>query len=959
MPSPNQKNRGSQWRKWDLHVHTPESRETLGDNWDTFVEHLIDCAKAHGVSAIATADYFTLEGYRKLLAYYNAATHTLAANGKSVPLYIVPGVELRLNSFNAQGHSINLHVFFDPDCSPDFLKHIFLEQLKLNYRGSEIPLNPQGLWAIGKSVSDGSALRLDEDFGAVSDAVKKSYVRKALGVATLNYADITEALKAIDDIFQRQKVSRKKYLVCVVGKGHGGISSLKWFEDTDSTKFSRAGLIREHLTHEADVIFSNDPSDRKFYLGQHPDTPESEVQARFSNLKPCVWGCDGDSLPTLLHPSNGNTRDYTWIKADASFEGLKQITYEPEQRVIVQQDDPSEQNTYAKVDTLELDFPDDLKIRDKESNETTPFCLQGKQEVSFSPNLTCVIGGRGSGKSTIVHLLFNLVSKRDTTRLTKLNSPLSNLQCGSKDELGKIASLSKCNVPANTEFFLQNEVEKFAKDISEMSALIRTRLYGLSTLDDSRKSLQQIEVEWKATAGDVDRLISAYDEITRIDSENEATTKQRDTLKAQTEVISSTEYKELQREIEDIATSITAFETYEKEYKRLATEISTLMKSASRLDWSKFGGQDALTGLSADLMKRQAEIKASFDAAKAKYDAADYSAKSVQKKAELKAFLTNKGLSPENIGELAAASEQIASLEQEIKDLQQERTPHSETFESKEATLAAYRQAHASYKAEFEAVASKLHSGLKTLKFDNQQALISFQLKMNMQPLKDGIAEFVKKSNSSRLSLRSDSIQTVIFGDAKDDDLLRIVTDKTALVDSINKSETADAHTQVLQELANQPEFVERMHLRMQRNYFDIQSIQIQTKLGDKSLQNTSFGERCGIVIAIALVAGTNPIIIDQPEDNLDGKYISTVLVPLIREQKRRRQIILVTRDANIVIGGDSELVLILDKNEKGTSLVPASIESQSARQQYIWILDGGEQAFQKREERYCITRSS
>lgn len=83
------------------------------------------------------------------------------------------------------------------------------------------------------------------------------------------------------------------------------------------------------------------------------------------------------------------------------------------------------------------------------------------------------------------------------------------------------------------------------------------------------------------------------------------------------------------------------------------------------------------------------------------------------------------------------------------------------------------------------------------------------------------------------------------------------------------------------------------------------------------------------------------------------------MLVPLIREQKRRRQIILVTRDANIVIGGDSELVLILDKNEKGTALVPASIESRSARQQYIWILDGGEQAFQKREERYCITRTA
>src|SRR5205085_6586887 len=118
----------------------------------------------------------------------------------------------------------------------------------------------------------------------------------------------------------------------------------------------------------------------------------------------------------------------------------------------------------------------------------------------------------------------------------------------------------------------------------------------------------------------------------------------------------------------------------------------------------------------------------------------------------------------------------------------------------------------------------------------------------------------------------------------------------------------------VLQELLSNKTFQQRLHLEMQRSCYDIENIRVQTKLGEKSLQNTSFGERCGIVIAIALVAGTNPIVIDQPEDNLDGKYISNVLVPLVREQKQKRQIILVTRDANIVIGGDAELIIILKK---------------------------------------------
>ena len=181
------------------------------------------------------------------------------------------------------------------------------------------------------------------------------------------------------------------------------------------------------------------------------------------------------------------------------------------------------------------------------------------------------------------------------------------------------------------------------------------------------------------------------------------------------------------------------------------------------------------------------------------------------------------------------------------------------------------------------------------------------------------------------MSLRVDFVQNVIFGSGTTqvDDL---VQDKSKIVKVVNASNVADAHTQILQELVADPVFVEKFHLRLHCRYYDIQDIQVQTRLGDKSLQSTSFGERCGIVIAIVLVAGTNPIVIDQPEDNLDGRYISNVLVPLIREQKQHRQIVLVTRDANIVVGGDSELMVILTKEPKGTGIVPATIENKDRR---------------------------
>ncbi|MBM4064613.1 MAG: hypothetical protein FJ266_03065 [Planctomycetes bacterium] len=257
------------------------------------------------------------------------------------------------------------------------------------------------------------------------------------------------------------------------------------------------------------------------------------------------------------------------------------------------------------------------------------------------------------------------------------------------------------------------------------------------------------------------------------------------------------------------------------------------------------------------------------------------------------------------------------------------------------------------YKYEFFKVSEKLQKSLAGLHFDTNKTQITFHPKTNDQLLKDALVEFIKNNNRSKTTLSSDSIQTVLFSPSIS--ISELVDNKDKIIDVVNSSDRATIHTQVLQDLLSDPVFLEKMHLRMQMNHFDIKNIQVQTKLGDKLLQNTSFGERCGIVIAIVLVAGTNPIVIDQPEDNLDGKFISNVLVPLIREQKLNRQIILVTRDANIVIGGDAELILILETEDCGTLMLPSSIENKNARSTYIWILDGGEKAFQKREEKYSI----
>lgn len=175
--------------------------------------------------------------------------------------------------------------------------------------------------------------------------------------------------------------------------------------------------------------------------------------------------------------------------------------------------------------------------------------------------------------------------------------------------------------------------------------------------------------------------------------------------------------------------------------------------------------------------------------------------------------------------------------------------------------------------------------------------------------------------------------------------------------DQINAFSGTEKPKTVVQELLSDGVFLERLHLRMIARCFDIDNVHVVTKLGAKQLKNTSFGERCGIVIAIVLVAGTNPIIIDQPEDHLDGKFISSVLVPLIRQQKTNRQIILITRDANIVVGGDAELIHILETQNNTTTITPSTLENTTCRERYIWILDGGAEAFANREQKYEIAQ--
>lgn len=132
----------------------------------------------------------------------------------------------------------------------------------------------------------------------------------------------------------------------------------------------------------------------------------------------------------------------------------------------------------------------------------------------------------------------------------------------------------------------------------------------------------------------------------------------------------------------------------------------------------------------------------------------------------------------------------------------------------------------------------------------------------------------------------------------------------------------------------------------------------ISLKVGDKfkSMDNLSKGQQCTALLNILLVENKDPLIIDQPEDNLDNAYIADSLVASIRNNKINRQYIFATHNANIPVFGDAELIIGLveeDGQGKINGHAIGSIDNKQVMNQVVNILEGGETAFKIRKEKY------
>ena len=133
-----------------------------------------------------------------------------------------------------------------------------------------------------------------------------------------------------------------------------------------------------------------------------------------------------------------------------------------------------------------------------------------------------------------------------------------------------------------------------------------------------------------------------------------------------------------------------------------------------------------------------------------------------------------------------------------------------------------------------------------------------------------------------------------------------------------------------------------------------------------RNFDDLSTGQKATVALLILLLESDAPLIVDQPEDDLDNRFITENVIPRIRKEKGRRQFIFATHNANVPVLGDAELILgLTSEGEPGDSgdanigkaeIDPkhmGSIDSPSVRRLVEEILEGGEEAFERRRRKY------
>jgi hypothetical protein len=300
--------RGSEWRKWDLHVHTPSSivesykGSSEDEKWENFIKDLENLPPEFKVLGIN--DYLFIDGYRKVLEYKNKGRL------QNIEL-ILPVIEFRIEKF--AGHKdfkkINFHIIFSNELTPDIIQQQFLNALTSQYK-----LSPGLNGIIWNGVITKESLI---DLGKkIKESIPEDKLKDYSSDFEEGFNNLSLDEKNLYDVLERNTYLKGKYLTAI---GKTEWESLAWNDQSIATK--------KDIINKVDIVFISAENVDKYILAKKKLT-EQQVNNLLLDCSDAHYNSDSNQKDRI-------GKCFTWIKADPTFEGLRQIIYEPEERVFI------------------------------------------------------------------------------------------------------------------------------------------------------------------------------------------------------------------------------------------------------------------------------------------------------------------------------------------------------------------------------------------------------------------------------------------------------------------------------------------------------------------------------------------------------------------------------------------------------------------------------------------------
>lgn len=924
--------RGSEWRKWDLHVHTPDTKLNNGyrvksdeDVWDKFCEEL----ESSDVQVFGITDYFSVENY---FAFMERHRKKFPQSTK----VFFPNIELRLNeSVNKSQEEVNLHLIFRSNISQEKLEE-FLRKLKTEITDT----HERKLTCI--------ELETEDQFQS----------------CTVTRDSINDAF---NDTFGK-KVLRESYMVIVTAANNDGLRP--------QSGMRRKANITDQIDKFSDAYFGGSQNSTYFLNDGRLEDSSQKI-----SKKPVFSGSDVHNFDDLVAwcgktvNVNGTNKEITWVKADPTYEGLMQTLIEPGERVRISPTKPDSKEPYKVIRAVKFsgskDFPSNT--------------------IELNPNLCSVIGSRSSGKSSLLAYMAYSINKNETLDRQRLSmdgvkeanigpaagkswNDVAAINCEIEWESGAKGGGNVVYIPQNYLYSISSRPAEVTKKITPVlfknHPIIKSQFDNTrSAIGEANQTIESLVNQWFDLTEAKDRLRKECRELgSKEEIENARDNYQGEINELKSKLsITEEDIQRYQEIIKELDKKKNEKDLLERKHTSIFPFLRIEEKSveAAPLE-TRVTFRPSLDGLPSELNEELEKlIKGYADKLSGEVRAriVSYYTSLLEREATLdKEILTimeqNKNLIEQNEQNkqlttlVKHASEQAIKLNK-INEKEREIKAKDEEIGRNIAAL------DESMKVRFGAL-QELTAKFETL--DQSQYKIEFGMEYDFDEAELLIlADKFNRRNTSNFIGAEDG-SAIKFSEIRNN----ILAFLCAIQTGEQKLKVGQNARQVAKDLLTATEEIR------------FTAILEEDKIGGFSPSSMTPGKRALFALTLILseTDGAWPLLIDQPEDDLDSRSIYEQIVPYIVERKKERQIVMVSHNANLVIGADSEQLLVANKHgddrknkdeqmfdylmgamEDSKPKEPSEhvLASCGIREHACEILDGGEEAFEKRRNKYRL----